>query len=135
MQRRLQRRSPDGAPPRGRRRIAFAVRAAICWSTAALGVALLAGCAPDAFRRDPAFENWIQDVDTACRRARIGPVSIGDLLGNTGSREGAYFLNQTSRLYSGQITPPQWTSGVTAFISGRPSDPGVKCVLDQLPKK
>jgi len=112
-----------------------AVRAVTRWAAGAMALALLAGCAPDAFRRDSGFETWIGKVETACHRARIGHVTVGDLLGNTGSREGANSLNQTSRLYSGQVTPAQWTSGVVAFINGRPSDPGVQCVLDQLPNK
>jgi len=135
---------------RGRRQIAVAalllraksgnlagrvVRAVTRWCAGVMAVALLAGCAPDAFRKDPALETWIGKVETACHRARIGHVTVGDLLGNTGSREGAYFFNQTSRLYSGQVTPAQWSSGVIAFINGKPSDPGVQCVLDQLPKK
>lgn len=102
---------------------------------AATMLVLLGACAPDAFRRDPEFEAWIRDVRTACYRERIGPVTVGDLIGASGSREGAHFFNQTSRLYAGLLTPAQWTSNVTAFVSGRASDPGVKCVLDRLPKK
>lgn len=100
-----------------------------------IALALLAGCAPDAFRRDPAFEAWIGEVRTVCYRERIGTKRVGDLLGGAGSREGNHFLNQTSRLYADRLTPEQWTSGVLAFISGRPGDPGIKCVLDQLPKR
>lgn len=96
---------------------------------------LLAACAPDAFRRDPEFEAWLREIRTACDRERIGQTRVGHLLGSTGSREGGHFLNQTSRLYAGLITPAQWTTNVTAFISGRASDPGVQCVLERLPKK
>jgi hypothetical protein len=104
-------------------------------ATLAASVAFLVGCAPDAFRRDPEFEAWIREVLVACKDARIGTMTVGRLLGSTGSDEGGQFLNQTSRLYAGRITPQQWTSGVTAFGSGRAGDPGVQCVLDQLPNR
>jgi hypothetical protein len=100
----------------------------------AFAVALLAGCAPDAFRRDPAFEAWLREVRTACQDARIGTTTVGRLLGSTGSEQGNQFLNQTSRLYAGLITPAQWTSGVTAFGSGGARDPGLQCVLERLPE-
>jgi hypothetical protein len=100
---------------------------------AAIALALLAGCAPDAFRRKPEFEDWVRGVRTECYQARIGTTTVGNLLVGSGSREGAHFFNQLSRLYAGILTPEQWTSGVTPFLGGRASDPGVKCVLDQLP--
>jgi hypothetical protein len=68
-----------------------------------------------------------------CYFERIGTNRVGTLLGSAGSHEGNHFLNETSRLYAGQITPGEWTSRVLAFIGGRPSDPGVRCVLDRLP--
>jgi hypothetical protein len=105
------------------------------YATAAIALVLLAGCAPDAFRRDPAFEAWISEVRKECYRERIGTDTVGNLLGHSGSREGNHFLNQTSRLYAGLLTPEQWTSGVLALLSGSASDPGMRCVLDQLPKR
>jgi|APFre7841882724_1041349.scaffolds.fasta_scaffold06022_4 hypothetical protein len=102
---------------------------------AAAAAAALAGCAPDAVRRDREFEDWLAEVRAACNNARISTTTVGGLLGSTGSREGGNFLNWTSRLYAGQVTPEQWTSGVTAFISGRPTDPGVRCVLERLPPR
>lgn len=101
---------------------------------AAVALALLAGCAPDSFRRNPEFEAWIGEVRQACYRERIGVNTVGGLLGRTGSREGNHFLNETSRLHAGMITPEQWTARVLAFISGRRTDPGLQCVLARLPE-
>jgi hypothetical protein len=50
---------------------------------AAIALALLGGCAPDAFRRDPAFEAWISEVRKECYRERIGTDTVGNLLGHT----------------------------------------------------
>ena len=46
--------------------------------------------------------------------------------------QATYFIDETSRLYYGKITPENWTSAVTAFIQGKNDDPGVRCVLEQL---
>ncbi len=102
---------------------------------AATLVAALTACAPDALRRNPEFEAWLGGVREACHGARIGKYTVGGLLQSTGSREGGHFLNQTSRLYAGRIDPDEWTRNVTAFILGRPGDPGVQCVLERLPKQ
>jgi hypothetical protein len=102
-------------------------------AAAAAAIAALAGCAPDAIRRDVEFEAWLREVRAACDSARISTTTVGSLLDSTASREGGNFLNWTSRLYAGRITPEEWTSGVTAFISGRPTDAGVRCVLERLP--
>ena len=113
----------------------FALRGRIFRIAPFLLLTLLAGCAPDAFRRDTAFEAWTGDVRRACEHSRIGAATVGQLLGSSGSREGAYFFNQTSRLYAGQLTPDQWTVNVVPFLNGRRNDPGIQCVLNQLPKK
>jgi hypothetical protein len=96
--------------------------------------ALLAACAPDAWKRDPATESFYGQVEKACYYQRIGTVNVGDLLNRPGSREGDYFLDMLSRLHAGKVPPDAWTSSVTSFLVGRPSDPGVKCVLDQYAK-
>jgi hypothetical protein len=102
---------------------------------AAALAATLGACAPDALRRDPAFEAWLGEVRDACHDARIGKYTVGGLLRSTGSREGGHFLNQTSRLYAGRIDPDEWSRNVSAFILGRPGDPGLQCVLERLPKQ
>jgi hypothetical protein len=97
-------------------------------------VALLAACAPDAWKRDPVAESFYGQVKNACYYERIGTVNVGALLNSPGSREGDYFLDMLSRLHAGKVAPDAWTSAVTSFLVGRPSDPGIKCVLDQVAK-
>jgi hypothetical protein len=97
-------------------------------------VAALAACAPDSVFRDREFEAWLGTVRTTCGTAPIGTTSVETLLRRTGTTDGKNFLNATSRLYAGRITEGQWTSLVTAFVSGRPTDAGVRCVLELLPR-
>jgi hypothetical protein len=101
---------------------------------ALVALASLAGCAPDSFRRKPEFEAWTREVRTACYRASIGVTSVGSLLAPSGSHAANHFMNETSRLYHGWITPDQWTTRVLAFIPGRRTDPGIACVLERLPE-
>ena len=106
--------------------------AATLAALATFAAAALAGCAPDAWKPAPGFEVFLNQVQTACYYRPIGIVNVGDMLTNPGNMQSTYFIDQTSRLYYGKITRGQWTSGVTGFIQGRASDPGVQCVLDQL---
>ena len=110
------------------------MRAIVAWSTAILGVALVAACAPDAWKPSPGYDGFLAQVQNACYYQRIGVVNVGDMLTNPGNMQSTYFIDETSRLYAGKITRDSWTSAVTAFIQGRASDPGVRCVLEQLDK-
>jgi len=96
---------------------------------------LIAACAPDAWKKDPAYNTFLNQIQNDCYYKRIGEVDVGGLLNNTGSNQGDYFIDQTSRLQAGQITPENWTSAVTAFLDGRSTDPGIECVLRHLPKR
>jgi hypothetical protein len=98
-------------------------------------VAAVAACAPDALKSDPAYDSFLGQLQKDCYFARIGIITLGDLLKNSGASDNVYFIDETSRLYAGQITPQSWTSAITAFLDGRESDPGVQCVLKHLPNR
>ena len=95
---------------------------------------LVAACAPDALKPLPGYNGFLQQVQQVCAYTLIGTYYAGDLAGDTGSMQSVYFIDQTSRLYFYKITPDNWIAGVTAFMQGRSSDPGIRCVLDQLDK-
>ncbi len=95
----------------------------------------LAGCAPDAWKASTPFDSWLTTVRSACNSRMIGMYEVGNLLNMNISDEATIFLDQTSRLYFGRISPDQWTLTVASALNGRASDPGIGCVLGQLPKK
>jgi hypothetical protein len=104
--------------------------------TAAIGMAMaLAGCAPDAVRNSSPFDAWVNQLKSQCQFQAIGPVDVGQLLGAMNQLPNDAFLDATSRLYFGRISPAGWTDIVTAQLNGRPSDPGVQCVLARLPAR
>jgi hypothetical protein len=100
-----------------------------------LAAIALAGCAPDAVKPSSPFDAFLAQIRNDCYTQRIGGVNVGALLEPTGSNQAVYFVDQTSRLYFGKISREAWTTGVTGFLVGRATDPGVKCVLDRLPAK
>ena len=95
-----------------------------------LASTLLSGCAPDAWKPDRAFDARLAELGEACEGKTIGYERVENLArGRT--KAAIFFVDQTSRLYEGRITPDGWTTGVTAFMNGWRDDPGVRCVLDQ----
>ena len=91
---------------------------------------LAAACAPDAYAPSPQFNAFLTKLQQACAGQTIGPrARVDNLIQNSQSNAGAYFINQTSRLYAGTTTPQDYATGVSAFLNGWPSDPGVQCVL------
>jgi len=104
------------------------------YTTALCTAALVAACAPDAWKKDPSANSFLGQIEKDCYYERIGPVYVGVLIDSPGASQSDYFIDQTSRLHAGEITPENWTSAVTAFLDGRPSDAGVQCVLKHLRK-
>ena len=98
-------------------------------------LAMLAGCAPDAWKASGPFDSWLSSVRSACNYQTIGRYEVGSLLGMNVSDEATIFVDQTSRLYAGTISPDQWTLTVASALYGRASDPGIGCVLGQLTRK
>lgn len=88
----------------------------------------LHACAPDAWRPDPAYDAFLDRVDRECPYLQIGTT--------TGSRElfaDARFLDATSRLYHGIVTPADWKLSMQDLYSASPNDPGMACLLSKLP--
>jgi hypothetical protein len=86
-------------------------------------------------RAQVAFDTWTSKVVTARNYRTGGRCEAGSLLGVNATGQGVIFLDSTSRLFSGEITPNQWTLSVTSDLNGQPSDSGVSCILAQLPPR
>lgn len=104
-------------------------------ATIACAGLLLAACAPDAWRPSPQYNAFLTHLQRACAGQKIGPSSrVDNLIKRSDSSTGSYFVDQTSRLYAGKISPESWATGVSAFLNGWPSDPGVQCTLRETNK-
>jgi hypothetical protein len=94
------------------------------------GVLLLAaaGCAPDAWKKDDAFDAWVDHVGRACYPNRIGHALVDVRL-----RNDAMFLDTTSRLYYKKIPYQQYETAVNTVAYGD-NTRALNCIRDNLPK-
>jgi len=89
----------------------------------------LAACAPDAIIPSQPYDAFLARVGEACRGKPIGPYTVDQLARRSQSKAGNFFMDQTSRLYFGRLSPRDWTTQVSGFLRGWPEDPGIDCVL------
>ena len=88
------------------------------------------GIAPDAARPDPAYEGFLDKIQKNCPLARIGSHSIRwELL------QDPSFLDLTSRFYNGIISQQKYIDTLTGYYNAPASSPGIRCILEQLPKQ
>ncbi len=99
------------------------------------GGALLAACAPDAWKPDNAYDAFLDRVQKACYYDPISSTTVGNLLEAGGSDNASYFMDETSRLYAGRITPANWTMSITSQLQANPTDRGIKCLLSEYEKE
>lgn len=98
--------------------------AAVC------GGVLLSACAPDAWKSSDPFNNFLNQVSAECYYDALSSTTVGELLQPGGSDNASYFLDVTSRLYFGKITPQDWTLQVTSQLQANATDRGIKCLLN-----
>jgi len=99
---------------------------------------LITACAPDAFRPDPDYESFLNNVSNTCYTKMIGDFEVGRLINATegeAATNSGWFLDQTSRLYHGEETRKQWLQATESFLQAKPTDEGVECLLGLLPDK
>jgi len=77
----------------------------------------------------PQYDAFLNRLQQACAGQTIGSARVDNLIEDSETSAGGYFTDQTSRLYFGTTSPQDYATGVSAFLNGWPSDPGVKCVL------
>lgn len=110
-----------------------------CAAAAAVGaaLALLCGCAPDAMSNYQAtgFNGYLNTLKTACPNMRIGDNDIGQSLQYGGVNENYnYWLDMTSRLYYGRVSPAMYRDAVTAQLGpGSPNAAAFDCIFGNLP--
>ena len=99
-------------------------------------ITLLSACAPDAWNSIHAtgFNGFLNQVQAECYYDPISSTNVGTLLEPSGNMNVTYFLDTTSRLYYGKITPAQWTNMITSQLQANPTDRGVECVLNEYQK-
>lgn len=85
----------------------------------------LSACAPDAWKANPNFNAFLNQVDRVCGKLNIGEPTVSELLNSS-----AVFLDTTSRWDLGKISTADYIESVMANGGGRESA-GLKCILAQ----
>ncbi|WP_313951710.1 hypothetical protein [Accumulibacter sp.] len=86
----------------------------------------LGGCAPDAFRPDAPYEDFLNRVESKCQYQRIGRVQI-----DSEFLQDPYFLDLTSRFYNGELQRAAYVESLLGAYDAKPDSPGVRCLLGQ----
>ena len=99
--------------------------------------ALVAACAPDAFKPSPGFDGFLDLVGQECYPDTIGGVLVRQLAQGygPGAGSGAGFMDATSSLYYGKWTPTQYRQFVVGFTdNGTATNKGIDCIIAHLPR-
>ncbi len=86
----------------------------------------IAACAPDAWKSDPGFNGWTNQVIQECYPRSIGGAQFTPLFNDPS------FLDSASRLYYRKIDVQQFTSFVNGFYPGD-NKAGIDCIVSKLP--
>lgn len=108
-----------------------------CTLAAVAAAALVAACAPDEFKPSPGFDGFLDLVGRECYPDTIGGVLVRQLaqgFGPSGSNTGAGFLDATSSLYYGKMSPATYRASITAFSdNGTATNKAIDCIVGKLP--
>ncbi|HVN34448.1 MAG TPA: hypothetical protein VMU96_04225 [Casimicrobiaceae bacterium] len=109
----------------------------------ALALAFLAtasACAPDSVTNVQAtgYNAFLNTIASSCSPLMIGDANVGEWIQNGGANDFnySYFLDMTSKLYYGNISPAAYRDGVTGFLgpSSR-NDASFACIFRNLPPR
>jgi hypothetical protein len=97
--------------------------------------ALVAGCAPDEFRPSPGFDGFLDLIGQECYPDTIGPTLVRQWAQGYGpGGGGAGFMDATSSLYYGKMSPATYRASITAFTdNGAATNKAIDCVIRHLP--
>jgi hypothetical protein len=91
------------------------------------GALALAACAPDSWRRSPAFNDFLWQISRECHPRTIGAIQISTLISDP------FFVNETSHLFHQNRSPQEYRSAINAFYPGN-NAAALDCILERLPR-
>ena len=101
-------------------------------AAAGLAAALVAGgCAPDAWKPNPQFSAFQNQVERVCGTTRLGELTISQLMNPGSSLYSAYFVDLTSRFELNRITVDEYVSGLSATFNTVRDSAGIRCIVAQ----
>ena len=115
-------------PSVGRARTPLRLPRALAGAAAA---ALVVGCAPDAWKPNPQFSAFQNQVERVCGTTRLGEVTISQLMNIGSSMYSAYFVDMTSRFELGKITTDEYVSGIASTFNTVRDSAAIRCIVAQ----
>jgi hypothetical protein len=109
-----------------------------CRRLGLVGLALcLAGCgargfAPDSLVEDPGANAFLTQVGKACGDLNLGTATVAALIQ---SQDDAYFVDETTKLWFGDVSRAQYADDMSAFYPVGDSSRAVECIFQQLPQQ
>jgi hypothetical protein len=103
-------------------------------SAVVAALAVLGGCAQDAWKPNPNFSAFLNKVQQNCGTARIGELTVSQLMDASSSQSSAYFLDMTSRLEFGKVSDEEYDLGISSTFNTVRNSAGIRCVLAQKPQ-
>lgn len=106
-----------------------------CRIAAVATAALIAACAPDEYKPSPGYDGFLDLIGHVCYPDTIGGVLVKELAqGNASGDVASGFLDWTSDLYYGKLSPEGYRQNILAFTSGgAATNKGIDCVIANLP--
>jgi len=97
---------------------------------AALLPLALAACAPDAWKANPNYDAFVNQILRNCGNKNMGEFTVSGLMDQDGPTYNVYFVDLTSRWGQNRITTADYVQGVMSVGGGRESA-GLKCIVAQ----
>lgn len=90
----------------------------------------LGACAPDAWKSNPSYDAFVDQILRNCGNMRLGELTVSDLLNQDSATSSAYFYDLTARWGQNRISTADYIEGVMSVGGGRES-PALKCIVAQ----
>ena len=97
---------------------------------AALVPVALSACAPDAWKNNPNYDAFVNQILRNCGNKNMGELTVADLMNQDNSTFSAYFYDLTARWGQNRISTADYVQGVMSVGGGRESA-GLKCIVAQ----
>jgi len=98
------------------------------------------GCAPDAMnnRQATGYNAFLNTIATSCNPLMLGDANVSEWIQNGGANNFnySYFLDMTSKLYYGNISPAAYRDGITGFLGpSTRNEASFACIFRNLPQR
>jgi hypothetical protein len=91
---------------------------------------VLSACAPDAWKNNPNYDAFVNQILRNCGNKSIGEFTVSNMMNQDDPGYSVYFYDLTSRWGQNRISTQDYIQGVMSVGGGRESD-GLKCIVAQ----